>query len=284
MADARRRQLAEVPAAHGVDARRRVADRSDRGATRARRSRPDRRRRGRSERPTTELPTTAPAPSGRQRDARARSASRSRPRAEVRHEARAERRPAVEEDTQVWGELHADPETEGALLIDDFAAQPAADPVIGPQFAAARERLGLTVDQLADRTRIRPHVIEAIEIDDFAPAAATSTPAATCAPWPGCSGVDVAPLLATYDEHYADAPIDPRRVFEAELAGPGPIRGTRGGPNWSVLVAAVMALILCWSVARLVTDGPTTLADLAVLQRLGRTQPQPAGRDRSRSC
>ena len=68
-------------------------------------------------------------------------------------------------------------------------------------------------------------------------------------------GLDVTPLLASYDERYADAPIDPRRVFEAELAGAGSIRATRGGPNWSVLVAAVMALILCWSVARLATGG-----------------------------
>ena len=44
-----------------------------------------------------------------------------------------------------------------------------SDPVIGPELAAARSRLGLTVDQLADRTRIRPHVIESIEVDDFTP-------------------------------------------------------------------------------------------------------------------
>jgi hypothetical protein len=73
----------------------------------------------------------------------------------------------------------------------------------------------------------------------------------------------------TYDERYADAPIDPRRVFEAELAGAGSIRATRGGPNWSVLVAAVMALILCWSVARLVTGGPDRTPDQAVLSGSG---------------
>ena len=55
------------------------------------------------------------------------------------------------------------------LVIDDFAVEPAADPVVGPELAAARTRLGLTVDQLAERTRIRPHVIESIEVDDFAP-------------------------------------------------------------------------------------------------------------------
>ena len=47
--------------------------------------------------------------------------------------------------------------------------EPVADPVIGPVLAAARRRLSLGVDGLAERTRIRPHVIEAIEVDDFAP-------------------------------------------------------------------------------------------------------------------
>ena len=74
-------------------------------------------------------------------------------------------------------------------------------------------------------------------------------------------GIDVTPLLASYDERYAHAPINPRRVFEAELATGvnGSIRGTRGGPNWSVLVAVVMALVLAWSIARLVMDTPPEL-------------------------
>jgi hypothetical protein len=58
-------------------------------------------------------------------------------------------------------------------------------------------------------------------------------------------------------------------VFEGELAGAGSLRATRGGPNWSVLVAAVMALILCWSVARLVTGGPDQTPDRAVLSGSG---------------
>ena len=31
---------------------------------------------------------------------------------------------------------------------------------------------------------------------------------------------------------------------------------TRGGPNWSILIAAIMVLVLCWSIARLVMDTP----------------------------
>jgi len=54
-------------------------------------------------------------------------------------------------------------------------------------------------------------------------------------------------------------------VFEAELATGthGSIRGTRGGPNWSVLIAAVMALVLVWSVARLIMDSPGDLRGAA---------------------
>ena len=60
----------------------------------------------------------------------------------------------------------ADPEPEPTEVIEDLRV---TDPVIGPELAAARRRLSLSVDQLAERTRIRPHVIESIEIDDFAP-------------------------------------------------------------------------------------------------------------------
>ena len=144
------------------------------------------------------------------------------------------------------------------LEIDDYDAEPAEDPVIGPELAAARTRLGLSVDQLADRTRIRPHVIESLEVDDFAPCGGDFYARGHLRTLARVLGVPVAPLLEAYDARYAHAPISPRRVFEAELAAGthGGIRGTRGGPNWSVLVAAVMAVVLAWSVARLVMDGP----------------------------
>ena len=146
-------------------------------------------------------------------------------------------------------------------MLDDFEVEPAEDPVIGPELAAARTRLGLTVDQLAERTRIRPHVIEAVEVDDFEPCGGDFYARGHLRTLARVLGIDVAPLLASYDERYAHAPINPRRVFEAELAtgANGSIRGTRGGPNWSVLVAVVMALVLCWSIARLVMDTPPEL-------------------------
>ena len=155
------------------------------------------------------------------------------------------------------------------IVIEDFPLEPAEDPVIGPEFAAARTRLGLTVDALADRTRIRPHVIESIEVDDFAPCGGDFYARGHVRTLARVLGVDAAPLLAAYDERYADAPVNPRRVFEAELASSGGIRATRGGPNWSVLVAAVMALVLAWSIARLVMDGPVDLREDPVLNGSG---------------
>ena len=147
---------------------------------------------------------------------------------------------------------------EQTVVIDDSGRPRPPTRSSVPALAAARTRLGLTVDQLAERTRIRPHVIESIEVDDFAPCGGDFYARGHLRTLARVLGVDAAPLLASYDEHYADAPIDPRRVFEAELATGvgGSIRGTRGGPNWSVLVAAVMAVVLVWSIARLVDGRP----------------------------
>lgn len=148
------------------------------------------------------------------------------------------------------------------VLIGEVADLPAVDPVVGPEIAGARMRLGLSVDQLAERTRIRPHVIEAIEVDDFGPCGGDFYARGHLRTLARILGLDPAPLLATYDERYADAPVDPRRVFEAELASGAhaPLRATRGGPSWSVLVAAVMAVVLAWSVARLLMDNTGPVA------------------------
>ena len=199
-------------------------------------------------------------------------------RSEVRFEGRFEGAAALALDTDhdASASERALPEAEqlrrDGLVIDDLllgeaTVEPAADPVIGPELAAARTRLALTVDQLAERTRIRPHVIESIEVDDFAPCGGDFYARGHLRTLARVLGVDAAPLLAAYDERYADAPIDARRVFEAELATgvDGPIRGTRGGPNWSVLVAAVMAIVLAWSIARLVMDSPVELSHKPVL-------------------
>lgn len=176
----------------------------------------------------------------------------------------------TDEESTVTVVRHEEPD-EMTVVLADVSVQPADEPVIGPQLAAARERLRLSVDQLAERTRVRPHVIEAIEVDDFGPCGGDFYARGHLRTLGRVLGVDAAPLVAAYDERYADAPVDPRRVFASELATGvgGSIRGTRGGRNWSVLVAAVMAAVLVWSIARLVMDGPVQIEKPPVLNQSG---------------
>lgn len=131
---------------------------------------------------------------------------------------------------------------------------PGTDQHIGPPVAAARLRLSLSVDQLSERTRIRPHVIEAIEAEDFGPCGGDFYARGHLRTLSRVLGIDAAPLLTAYDEDYAQAEIDARQVFQADLARQGSLRTTRGGRHWSVLVAAVMAMVLVWSIARLLMD------------------------------
>lgn len=142
--------------------------------------------------------------------------------------------------------------------VIDTLVQPATDPVIGPELAAARARVRLTVDELADRTRIRPHVIESIEVDDFAPCGGDFYARGHLRTLARVLGRDPAPLLAHFDRRYATAPIDARQVFEAELATgmTAASRRTTGGPNWALLVGVVLALVLTWGVVRLFAAEP----------------------------
>ncbi len=165
-----------------------------------------------------------------------------------------------------------EPEDEGVtVVLDELALVPAPEPVIGPEIQAARDRLRLTIDQVSDRTRIRPHVIEAIEVDDFGPCGGDFYARGHLRTIARILGIDAAPLVASYDERYAHAPVDPRRVFESELATGtgGAIRSTRGGRNWSVMIAAVMGAVLVWSVARLVMGGPAPVGEEPVLNQSG---------------
>ena len=209
----------------------------------------------------------------RQRDPRAGPRDRRGARAEVRHESRAEPRAAGGRSRRTprsGASCTPPPRSRAPCSSTTTSSQPPPDPVLGPQFAAARD--AARADRRPAR-RAHPHPPARDRGDRGRRLQRlrwrllrARSPAH---PGPGARGRRRRRSLATYDERYADAPIDPRRVFEAELAGAGSIRATRGGPNWSVLVAAVMALILCWSVARLVTGGPDQTPDQAALSGSG---------------
>ena len=154
----------------------------------------------------------------------------------------------------------ADHPTEASA--DQPVAEPATEPaeptpVIGPQIRAAREQLAASIDDIATRTCIRPHVLEALEVDDFEPCGGDFYARGHIRAVSRVLGLDAEPLLRTYDERYAAAPISPRTVFQADLAT-GPTAAMRrggDGPNWGMLMGVVLVLTLVWGIARLVVGG-----------------------------
>lgn len=144
-----------------------------------------------------------------------------------------------------------------ALEIVEPEVEPVPEvvPVIGPQITAARGRVGLSVEDLAERTRIRAHVIEAIEVDDFAACGGDFYARGHLRTLARVLGLDASALLETYGELYGSAPIDPREVFAAEFGHDTPTRPLAGGPQWSVLIASAMGVVLLWSLVRLFTAG-----------------------------
>ena len=150
--------------------------------------------------------------------------------------------------------------------VDEFAApRPVEDALIGPLIAAARHRARLSIDVLSERTRIRPHVLECIEVDDFEACGGDFYARGHLRTLARVFGLDTQQLLDLYDDHYAKAEIEARQVFEAELATGigGGVRAAHSGPRWSLLVACVLALACVWGVARFFNDTPQELVSPA---------------------
>lgn len=155
----------------------------------------------------------------------------------------------------------------GVVSSERANARQVSDPIVGVLLREARERSGLTVDDLAERTTIRPHVLEGIEVDDFTACGGDFYARGHLRTLARFLGLNPGDLVAKYDEHYARAPISARRVFEAELAtslGSG-VRVRSGGPRWSLIAAAVLALLMIWGAARFLAPqaAPVNSATLA---------------------
>lgn len=145
------------------------------------------------------------------------------------------------------------------------APSPVLDPVIGPLVAAARQRARLSIDTLSERTRIRPHVLECLEVDDFAACGGDFYARGHLRTLARVFGLDAEELVRLYDEHYAGTEIEARQVFEAELASGigGGVRTATSGPRWSALAAAVLVLVAIWGTARVFSDDPQELVSPA---------------------
>lgn len=146
--------------------------------------------------------------------------------------------------------------------VDLVHAEPVINPVIGPLVRAARERAGITIDGLSERTSIRPHVLEGIERDDFSACGGDFYARGHLRTLARFLGLSPGDLVDIYDDHYARAPISAKRVFEAELATSlgGGLRVRNGGPRWSLIAAAVLALLMVWGIARFLVPQSSPVA------------------------
>jgi hypothetical protein len=137
---------------------------------------------------------------------------------------------------------------------------------------------------LSERTRIRPHVLECIEVDDFEVCGGDFYARGHLRTLARVFGLDAQQLLDLYDDHYAKAEIEARQVFEAELATGigGGVRAAHTGPRWSLLAACVVALALVWGVARFFNDTPQELVSPApnVVDSAGLADAKPAASER----
>jgi cytoskeletal protein RodZ len=177
----------------------------------------------------------------------------------------------------------AGPPTEDLPAADDEPlpeSAPDGSVGIGTLVAGGRAELGLSVDELAARTRIRPHVIESVERDDFAPCGGDFYARGHLRTFARVLGIDETRLIDAYDTEYATEPVNPRVVFEAELAtGPTPsLGGSTGGPRWGAMIAVVLLVLMAWGVVRLVAGGNPNLGiDPPVVNGSGGIQnPAPA--------
>jgi cytoskeletal protein RodZ len=147
------------------------------------------------------------------------------------------------------------------------------DVTVGSLVARAREQAGLTIDQVAQSTRVRATVIRAIEQDDFRLCGGDVYARGHLKSIATAVGLDPAAVAAQFDAdrgRAAAAPVADDAEPAAASRGPVPIRssapvkdtaggvslgalaaplgadveGRRGGTNWTAVMALALAVIV----------------------------------------
>jgi cytoskeletal protein RodZ len=141
--------------------------------------------------------------------------------------------------------------TEGTLehSTSDHGADEGGTLTIGGTLAKARREAGLTITQVADRTRIRETVINAIERDDYTLCGGNFYTRGHIRSIARVSGLDPEPLIGEYDEAHGGSPqaIPARQAFEPET----PVRfRERRAPNWSAAMVVALVLVAIYGIVR----------------------------------
>jgi cytoskeleton protein RodZ len=131
---------------------------------------------------------------------------------------------------------------------------------IGKTLEAARIHAGLSIDQVADATRIRRTLLTAIEHDDFSLCGGDFYARGHIRNIAGVVGADSAPLLAAYD---AERGVEAAPSGEVLAGSRSYYSPRRGGTNWSAVLAVALALVVFVGVARILLGGSGAAPQLA---------------------
>ena len=173
--------------------------------------------------------------------------------------------PAIESDTEsdTGSDTGRDSERDAPAASVPEAEPP--EPTLGTMLREARERVGVSIDDLAARTQIRPHVIEALEDGDTSVCGGDFYARGHLRAIARVLGTDAAPFVEAYDASYAQGPVPARAVFEAERSTGGQtIRVARGGRSWVALTVVVLVLAIIWGIGQLVVGGEDDAPPAAV--------------------
>ncbi|MCO6006414.1 DUF4115 domain-containing protein [Actinoallomurus purpureus] len=123
---------------------------------------------------------------------------------------------------------------------------------IGGTLAKARQEAGLSVPQVAGRTRIRETVIKAIERDDYSMCGGDFYTRGHIRNIARAAGIDPEPLIQEYDDAHGGSPqaVRVREMFEAKA----PVKILeRRSPNWSAAMAAALVIVVVYGIFRVAT-------------------------------
>ena len=112
---------------------------------------------------------------------------------------------------------------------------------IGEQLVEARLAAGLTTAQVADTTRIRRTLVEAIEADDYRLCGGDVYARGHIGTIARTVGLDPTPLLAEFDAAHVSRPTSGRRPCSTPTTN---APAERRGPNWAAAMVAVLVLVV----------------------------------------
>lgn len=126
---------------------------------------------------------------------------------------------------------------------------------VGDALAQARSQAGLSVAQVSQRTCIRETIIRAIERDDFSACGGDFYARGHIRSIARAVALDPEALVREYDvTHGSPHPITAADVFEPST----PIRlKERRGPNWTVAMILVLAVVIGYGIYRVAAPGGT---------------------------